>query len=108
MAHTPAKSKVYKGMLRLSSPMLHWNNCQLQWAEKLHYVLSPEAQVIIESRAQRLAAQQNIASVKESFPEVMQAVKTLQLSQEMLLYKEAYLVKIGKTGSSSPLCIIIF
>lgn len=55
-------------------------------------------QVVKESRAQRHEALQYIAAVKAAFPEVLQAIKTLQLAQEMLMFKEAYLSEIGKTG----------
>ncbi|KAK9791813.1 hypothetical protein WJX73_006506 [Symbiochloris irregularis] len=55
-------------------------------------------QVIGESRAQRRQALQYIAAMRGAFPEVLRAIKTLQLSQEMLVFKEAYLAEVGKTG----------
>ena len=55
-------------------------------------------QVLMESREQRREALRYIAAMKESFPEVLQTIKTHQLAQEMLLYKEAYLKEIHKTG----------
>lgn len=56
-------------------------------------------QVIGESRAQRRQALQYIAAMRSAFPEVLRAIKTLQLSQEMLVFKEAYLAEVGKTGA---------
>ena len=50
---------------------------------------------------QRLQALQYIASLRGAFPEVLQAIKTLQLAQEMLLFKGTYLNEIGKTGGAN-------
>lgn len=61
--------------------------------------------MIAESKAQLAAAQMLLAEIKEAFPEVMRSIKTTQLAQELLLYKEELLKEIGETGTylSSPM-----
>ena len=56
---------------------------------------------------QRLKALQYIAAMRAAFPEVLQAIKTHQLSQEMLLFKETYLAELGKTGDYANSAIYV-
>jgi hypothetical protein len=60
-------------------------------------------QVISESRAQLVKAQKLLAQIKEAYPEVLRGIKTTQLAQELLLYKEELLKEIGETGTAPPL-----
>ena len=78
-------------------------------AARLTSHTSLPVQVLMESREQRRHALRYIAAMKESFPEVLQTIKTHQLAQELLLYKEAYLHEIHKTGGAPLLhtiCIV--
>eukprot|EP00884_Botryococcus_braunii_P017513 jgi/Botrbrau1/4445/Bobra.0348s0033.1 len=55
-------------------------------------------QVVAESRGQLALAQRLLAQIKEAYPEVLRSIKTTQLAQELLLYKEELLKEIGETG----------
>ncbi len=55
-------------------------------------------QVLLESRAQANLAYQYIADLRESWPECLKGVKTAQLAQELLMYKENYIQEIAQTG----------
>ena len=55
-------------------------------------------QVVAESRRQCEAALRFLAEVRLAFPEVLQAIKTKQLAQEILLFKEDHIVNLAKTG----------
>eukprot|EP00884_Botryococcus_braunii_P023323 jgi/Botrbrau1/9675/Bobra.0201s0009.1 len=55
-------------------------------------------QVVAESRGQLALAQKLLAHIKEAYPEVLRSIKTTQLAQELLLYKEELLKEIGATG----------
>ena len=58
-------------------------------------------QVLAESRAECAAALRFLAEVKLAFPEVLQAIKTMQLAQEILLFKEDHIFNLAKTGSNA-------
>ena len=51
-----------------------------------------------ESRRQCEAALRFLVEVRLAFPEVLQAIKTKQLAQEILLFKEDHIVNLAKTG----------
>ena len=53
----------------------------------------------MESRASCAGARRHLAAVKAAVPEVLTAIKTKQLAQELLLYKEDHLHDIAKTGA---------
>ncbi len=61
-------------------------------------------QVLAESKAQTVKAQLFLAQIKGAYPEVLRAIKTTQLAQELLLYKEEMLQEIGETGASFTDC----
>lgn len=56
-------------------------------------------QVLSESRAEVDFAYRYIADLREAWPECLKGVKTAQLAQEMLIYKESYIQDLGQTGS---------
>ena len=58
-------------------------------------------QVLLESKDEVTEAYKFVASLRDAFPEVLKGVKTAQLAQELLIYKEDYLSEIGKTGEAS-------
>lgn len=58
-------------------------------------------QVVTESRKQCGEALQYLAEIRQAFPEVLQAIKTKQLAQEILLYQEERIGDIAKTGKLS-------
>ncbi len=39
-----------------------------------------------------------IAQLRDAWPESFRAIKTAQLAQEMLMYKEDYIQEIAETG----------
>ena len=41
-----------------------------------------------------------MAGLRDAFPEVLKGIKTAQLAQEMLIYKEDYISEIGQTGEA--------
>ena len=53
----------------------------------------------MESQASCAGARRHLAAVKAAMPEVLTAIKTKQLAQELLLYKEDHLEDIAKTGA---------
>ncbi len=55
-------------------------------------------QVILESVAECEAAYEYIGDLRDAFPEVLRAIKTKQLAQEMLMHKEEYIQEIARTG----------
>lgn len=55
----------------------------------------------MESRAEVEQAFRFIRDLRDAFPEVMKGIKTGQLAQEMLIYKEEYIQEIGQTGIDS-------
>ena len=57
--------------------------------------------VVEESRRECAAALRFLAEVKLAFPEVLQAIKTKQLAQEILLFKEDHIVNLAKTGAGA-------
>ena len=54
----------------------------------------------MESKAEVEAAYSFIGDLRDAFPEVLKGIKTAQLAQEMLIYKEEYIDEIGRTGRS--------
>lgn len=56
-------------------------------------------QIIIESRKECEDAQKLIGLIKSAYPEVLTAIKTKQLAQEMLLYKEDHIGDVARTGT---------
>lgn len=60
-------------------------------------------QVLAESTAQVEKAYQYIAQLRIGWPECMQGIKTAQLAQEMLMYKEGYISELGQTGDKKSL-----
>ena len=60
------------------------------------------AQLIAESRRERDAAHRLIGQVRAAYPEVLTAIKTTQLAQEMLLYKEDHIGDVARTGARTP------
>ena len=59
------------------------------------------AQVIVESRAECEEAQALIGHIRAAYPEVLTAIKTKQLAQEMLLYKEDHIGDVARTGATA-------
>jgi hypothetical protein len=57
------------------------------------------AQIVMESRVNCAGARRHLAAVKAAAPEVLTAIRTKQLAQELLLYKEDHLQDIAKTGA---------
>jgi hypothetical protein len=57
-------------------------------------------QVIVESRQECQEAQRLIGLIRSAYPEVLTAIKTKQLAQEMLLYKEDHIDDVARTGDS--------
>jgi len=53
----------------------------------------------MESRVNCAGARRHLAAVKAAAPEVLTAIRTKQLAQELLLYKEDHLQDIAKTGA---------
>ena len=68
---------------------------------------SVDVQVLMESREQRRQALRFVSNMKGAFPEVLQTIKTHQLAQELLLYKEAYLHVVHKTGRLSRQSVLM-
>lgn len=60
------------------------------------------AQIIMESKASCAGARRHLAAIKAAASEVLTAIKTKQLAQELLLYKEDHLQDIAKTGARGP------
>ena len=58
------------------------------------------AQIVMESRVNCAGARRHLAAVKAAAPEVLTAIRTKQLAQELLLYKEDHLQDIAKTGAA--------
>ena len=56
-------------------------------------------QVIEESKAQLLLAEQLLCSVRMAYPEVLASIRTKQVAQEMLLVKEAYVHELKASGT---------
>ena len=54
----------------------------------------------MESKAEVEEAYAFIGDLRDAFPEVLKGIKTAQLAQEMLIYKEEYIDEIGRTGMS--------
>lgn len=54
----------------------------------------------MESRGQVEQAFRFIADMKDAFPEVLKGIKTAQLAQEMLIYKEDFIAEIAQTGQA--------
>ena len=55
-------------------------------------------QVVLESRRECREAQKLLGMIKTAFPEVLTAIKTKQLAQEILLNKEEHIGEVEKTG----------
>ena len=55
-------------------------------------------QVVMESRRECQEAQKLLGMIKMAFPEVLTAIKTKQLAQEILLNKEEHIGEVAKTG----------
>lgn len=56
-------------------------------------------QVIEESQVQCAHAATLVAEIRKGFPEIIKAIKTRQLSLEILVYKDLYLKGLEITGS---------
>ena len=52
----------------------------------------------MESKSAVDFAYRYIADLRAAWPECLKGVKTAQLAQEMLMYKENYIQDIGTTG----------
>lgn len=52
----------------------------------------------MESKKEVDFAYRYIADLRQAWPECLRGVKTEQLAQEMLFYKESYIQEIGQTG----------
>ena len=63
------------------------------------------AQVIQESKAECGKALRYLAEIKVAFPEVLQAIKSKQLAQEILLFKEDQIGNLAKTGDLHKLSL---
>ena len=61
-------------------------------------------QVVLESRRECREAQKLLGMIKTAFPEVLTAIKTKQLAQEILLNKEEHIGEVAKTGETLFLC----
>ena len=59
-------------------------------------------QVLLESQGKIEQALEYIAELREAWPECLKGIKTVQLAQEMLMYKEDYIKEIAQTGYPSP------
>ena len=57
-------------------------------------------QVVLESRRECREAQKLLGMIKTAFPEVLTAIKTKQLAQEILLNKEEHIGEVEKTGGA--------
>ena len=57
----------------------------------------------MESRRECQEAQKLLGMIKTAFPEVLTAIKTKQLAQEILLNKEEHIGEVAKTGETLPL-----
>ena len=57
-------------------------------------------QVVLESRWECREAQKLLGMIKTAFPEVLTAIKTKQLAQEILLNKEEHIGEVAKTGGA--------
>ena len=64
-----------------------------------HSIVTP-MQVVLESRRECQEAQKLLGMVKTAFPEVLTAIKTKQLAQEILLTKEEHIGEVEKTGGA--------
>ena len=53
----------------------------------------------MESRRECAEAQRLLGMLKAAFPEVLTAIKTKQLAQEILLNKEEHIGEVAKTGN---------
>ena len=61
-------------------------------------------QVVLESRGECAEAQRLLSMIKSAFPEVLTAIKTKQLAQEILLNKEEHIGEVAKTGAIKRHC----
>ena len=61
------------------------------------------AQLIVESQREREAAHHLIGHIRAAYPEVLTGIKTKQLAQEMLLFKEDHIDDVARTGAHAPL-----
>ena len=63
----------------------------------------------MESRGECQEAQRLLGMIKTAFPEVLTAIKTKQLAQEILLNKEEHIGDVEKTGmhpGTSPVMLV--
>lgn len=65
------------------------------------------AQVIQESRAECGKALRYLAEIRLAFPEVLQAIKSKQLAQEILLFKEDQIGMLARTGENAAICRVV-
>lgn len=65
------------------------------------------AKVIQESRAECGKALRYLAEIRLAFPEVLQAIKSKQLAQEILLYKEDQIGMLARTGEHAAMCRLV-
>ena len=56
---------------------------------------------MLESRRECREAQKLLGMIKTAFPEVLTAIKTKQLAQEILLNKEEHIGEVEKTGGAA-------
>ena len=59
---------------------------------------------MLESRGECAEAQRLLGMIKSAFPEVLTAIKTKQLAQEILLNKEEHIGEVAKTGAIKRHC----
>ncbi|MCJ1354278.1 MAG: hypothetical protein MMC33_004265 [Icmadophila ericetorum] len=71
-----------------------WGSCQSRGWER-NWVVS--VQVVMESHRECQEAQKLLGMIKTAFPEVLTAIKTKQLAQEILLNKEEHIGEVAKT-----------
>ena len=71
---------------------------ELPSRERHRMVIS--TQVVLESHRECREAQKLLGMIKTAFPEVLTAIKTKQLAQEILLTKEEHIGEVEKTGGA--------
>ena len=69
-----------------------------------YYNRHPFLQVVLESRRECAEAQRLLGMIRGAFPEVLTAIKTKQLAQEILLNKEEHIGEVAKTGAIKRHC----
>ena len=91
----------HNGKLKPQDPSLRQRLCCFHELPSCggHSIVTP-MQVVLESRRECQEAQKLLGMVKTAFPEVLTAIKTKQLAQEILLTKEEHIGEVEKTGGA--------